>query len=416
LTIAINNTARLRVWSESTFAADGTGTLGNFRDVPFIEGSCTAVLDETLLAPNVVQQHIDGLITDVLAFRRCKLSFQIHLTSTGTAAGSTVAAIGTDALAAILKAIFGGQNLGVGDTVASATNASTFVSTAAPAATLMTAGMAFGRTNTSTNRVEYREIESHGTGPNTIVTKVELGQTPVGTNVLFACATYSYTQNPTETLQFILEGEEQDDRWLLQGLQLESMSMDTPVNGLPLLTLNFHGVNWTHGATTAGVLTGSQLGYATYTGLSIDEALGECFITPLGTATAPTGVPISTLTFAPSLSYGMVTSPSGTQGVQRFRRRRTAPAVTVTARLPYEDNTWVAARTALTRQNIQWQFNTVAGRTVFVTVPTAQITNVQRVAEGEFAYQEITFKSQLDQDVGSTTTDSALSPIRIHRG
>lgn len=416
MTIEVSAVQRMRVWSEGTFATDGTGTLGNYRDVPFIEGSCTATLDQTLLDPQIVQQHIDGLTTDVVAFKRCKLSFRIHLTSTGTAAGSAVTAIGTDALAAILKAVMGAQNLAIGDTVASATNATTFVSTGAPGTTLMTAGMMFGRTNTSTSRVEYRSIESHGTGPNTIVTKYALGQTPSGSDVLFACASYTLAQNPLETLQFILEGAEQDDRWLLLGMQLESMSMDTPVNGLPVLTLNFAGVHWIHGASTAGVLTGTALGYATYTGLTIDEALGEVLIQTLGTSTLPTGQPISSMSFAPSLSYQLVTNPSGTQGAMRHRRRRNGPAMTVTMRLPYEDTTWYGLRDNLTRQNIAWQFNTVAGRTVIIEVPTAQITNVQRVDEQGLVYQEVTFKSQLDQDVGSTTTDSALSAWRIHRG
>ena len=50
-----------------------------------------------------------------------------------------------------------------------------------------------------------------------------------------------------------------------------------------------------------------------------------------------------------------------------------------------------------------------------ISAPTVQIVNPQRVADGsQIAAETIAWKARRDTDVGSSVTEIAKSPFRIH--
>jgi hypothetical protein len=60
MSIEVHSVQRLRVWSESSFAADGTGTLANYTDVPMREGTGTMTLTLDSLDPmQSVQSRVE---------------------------------------------------------------------------------------------------------------------------------------------------------------------------------------------------------------------------------------------------------------------------------------------------------------------------------------------------------------------
>ena len=65
--------------------------------------------------------------------------------------------------------------------------------------------------------LEVREIES--IAANSITLKHAFSAGPTNAQVAYAAATYSFTEDPQESLQFIVEGVENEDRWLLLGGQ-----------------------------------------------------------------------------------------------------------------------------------------------------------------------------------------------------
>lgn len=415
MTIELHNVARLRVWTESTFASDGTGTLANYTDVPAVEGSVSVTLGQETLNPEHLQQHTDGYPEQSLGRKSCSISMSLILAPTGSAAGDATAAQ-QSALGELLAAVMGGENLGTGDVVqASPAPTTTAFAGAAASSRNLDDGAAVGILRGASSALQLREIQARSS--ETLTLKLALSNAAQTSDVIYGCATYYLAQDPTASLQFIVEGSEQDDRWLLMGCQLESMAIDVPINQLPRITLTFKGATWLHGASTAGVLTGSALGTASYTLVSPVHVDGDFRVATVGTdtLTAGTSIPISALTLTPALGYLEIPSPQGTEGVYRFRRGRNAPAVRGSFRTFYEDTTWLTARDNKTAKAVWFQLGDVQGKAVLLSLPRVQIVDVQRVDAGGVAGQEVTFVARLDSDV-TATNDLAVSPFRIHLG
>ena len=113
----------------------------------------------------------------------------------------------------------------------------------------------------------------------------------------------------------------------------------------------------------------------------------------------------------------MVKSPSGTNTISRWRALRSAPVITGTFGTYYEDHSWLDARDNKTKKAIFYQINQTAGESFLLSIPNAQITDVQ-VSDAEgLQGQTVTFQGGLDTDTTeSTATDLGQSPFRIHLG
>lgn len=411
MSIEVQNVQRLRVLSESTFASDGTGSLGSYTEVPAIEGSISAQVMIDSIDDGSLVQNLYGYREETLGKRSATLSFTMNLAPTGTAAAASTAAV-QGALGLILKAVMGGETLGTGTTF---TGGTAIVPTVTSAAGLA-AGTAIGWVNTS-SVLEVREIESiSGTS---VTLKHGFSAAPSNTNVCYSGATYTFAQDPTESLQFILSGVESDDRWLFLGGQCTGMTLAFDLTGaaMPKVTFNFQFANWKTSAETTGTITGS-IGTSTYTNFSpIVGYAGDCRVYTVATATFSTSTRVhcSAIAFNPKVTFVPVTSPSGTNTIQRWRRARQVPPVEGSWTEIFQDNTRFTARDNRTDYNVTYQMGTAAASTVYITAPRVQVVNPQRAPDAQqLAGQTVTWKGRTDGDVGSSTTDVALSPFRIH--
>lgn len=413
MSVEIHNVAALRVLSEASFAADGTGTLANFTYVPFREGSAQMTLTTDSLDPQQSVQSRYEYREEVLGKRSATLSFTMNLAPTGTAAASGQAAT-AGALGLLLKAVMGGETKGTGTTFTGGTATAPTVTSAAGFA----AGQVIGWAN-SAGTVEWREIESIAT--NTITLKHAFSASPTNAQVAYAAATYYFTEDPSESLQFLVEGVESDDRWLLLGGQCVggmTIAVDPSGAALPAVTFNFTFANYKTSAETTGTITGS-LGDATYSSYSpIVGHAGEFRIFTVGAATLDSTslVHVSACAFNPKIVFVPVPSPSGTNTVYRWRAGRSAPPAEGTFTTFFENLDWFTARTSKADKHVQYTMGTAAGEAVILTAPTVQIVNPQRAAAGELAGQTVAWKARRDTDVGSSTTALAKAPFRIHVG
>lgn len=412
MTIEVQSVGALRALVESSFCADGTGTLANYTYVPFNEGSAQVTLTTDELDPmQAVQSRVEGR-AHVLGKRSATLAFTMNLAPTGTAAASTVAAA-SGALGLLLKATMGGENLGTGTAFTAGSTPDVVNLTAV---TGIAAGALIGWPNAD-GVVEWREVES--VAALAVTLKHAFSGSPAATDVCYAAATYYFTEDPSTSLQFIVEGVESDDRWLLLGGQAVggvTFAIDPSGAALPTASFSLTFADWKKASETTGAITG-VLASATYSGYDpIVGHVGEFRAFTVGTSTLSSAsiVHISALSFNPKIIYVPVTSPSGTNGVYRWRAGRSNPPIEGSFSTFFEDLTWWTNRDASTAMHLQYTMGTAAGESVVLTAPTVQISNPQRAADGELAGQTVAFRGRRDTDVGSSTTALAKSPVRIH--
>lgn len=414
--IEIANVQRVRVWSETTFATDGTGTLGNFTDVPIREGSAQIVLTTDSLDPQQMVQSRAEYREEVLGKKSATMALTLNLSPTGTAASTSTQAV-TSALGVILKAVMGGEFLGQGSTSSTGSSA-TVVNVQSGHGSRFSVGGLLGWANSS-GIVEWREIESIST--DAITLKHALSGSPANTNAIYSAATYYITENPSESLQFFVQtydNDEIDQVTLLGGQCVGGMQIAIDPTGaqLPSVTFNFTFANYIVGDSNAG--GNVAIGVASYSAYSpIVGHAGEFRAWTVGASTLSTStrVHVSALAFNPAVSFVPVTSPSGTNTILRWRGGRLSPPAEGSFTTYFDGWDWWTARDNKADRAIQYTMGTAAGSSVVLTAPTVQIVNPQRAADAsQLAAQTIAWKARRDSDVGSSTSDIARSPFRIH--
>src|SRR5688500_1832643 len=245
MSVEVHSLQRVRVDVEAagSYLTDGTGTLGNYEDVP-CQGVAQVTLTRDENDPMIVQQFLDQHSEKVVGRRSWSLSFTCNLASTGTAAGSTVAAI-SDVLGTMLKAVMGGENLSTGTTVNDAGAAVTDYDLTATAGWV--SGVVGG--TTISGAVQWRPVKTLA-GSN-ITHALATTAAPANGAVVYGSACYSFTEDPDTSLQFIVQGAEGNDGWVLLGGQ-GSFSINIPRTGIPTVSFQFSGPYWLHGSECAG--------------------------------------------------------------------------------------------------------------------------------------------------------------------
>ena len=103
----------IQAMTESSFAADMTGSLGSFTAIPFQEGTASVSLVQEMHDPMHAVQHHHDYREEILGEKSCSIQFTMPLAPTGTAADASTAAV-QSALGLLLKTCMGGEDLGNG--------------------------------------------------------------------------------------------------------------------------------------------------------------------------------------------------------------------------------------------------------------------------------------------------------------
>lgn len=413
-TIELSPIMRLRVARENCgeFAEDKTGTLTDFVDVPAVEGSIEFELTQEMLDPETVQQNIDGYPDQVLGIKGNSLSFTMNLAPTGNPAGSGETPT-TGALGKILHTVLGGEQIADGATVTGTPDHVSFDIENAATKGYKAGGAVVISDGTN---FEMREIEDEAS--DTLTMKLSGTQVLTsGSDEVFGTSTYYLTQNPSSSLQFIVEGAEHEDRFVLMGDQLESLELETPIGEMPRITFNFQGASWEKAADVAGAsnLSGTDIGTSTFTNYEPINAEGDLRIpTVAAQELSGTRVHASEISISPNIQYTPVKSPAGKETIFRYRRTRNKPVVETQFTNFYEDVSWIDARTNATKKAIFYQLGNQSGSILMISVPTNQVTNITKADADGIRSQQITLQAQRDEDVPNDSDDLAKSPFRIH--
>ena len=131
---------RVAVEAAGTLGVDKTGTLANFIDVPFAEGTAQLTLTQETHNPQQALQDIRDNQVEVLGKKSWSLVFNIPLYSSGVPATQGQAATG-GALGRLLKALMGGEHKGQGTIVATGGWANSATGDVATGAGLLAGGL-----------------------------------------------------------------------------------------------------------------------------------------------------------------------------------------------------------------------------------------------------------------------------------
>lgn len=393
--------------ASDAFATDVTDS-ATYVDIP-VQGVATVTLDVPELDPNIQQQRMDSRNIIEQGPRSATMTFACPLGATGVAAGDgdTSPAYDSQGLLYMLKVAFGGvRDENGGTTVSSAASAYTYVPATVDA---MPGGGVVGRVNAA-GRLEARPVCDNIGG--THVVRDQFSATPSAADVLFAGTTIYPTENPLTSMQFVVEGAEEDDRWLLMGGQLTGPpSITLALGEIPTISFTITFANWA--AEPSAAITPAQ--YGTFAPVSAWESLrvingaasgsisGECI--DAASANTALNAPV----------YAPVKSGCGTNTIKRFRRSRAVPFAEVTVHIPFEDTSWFTERDDKEFYGLFIQIGHVAGEVIVLDFPRCQVLSPQRIDESGDAYQSVKFAATTDTHTDEADNDDIrYAAMRIH--
>lgn len=413
---------RLRGLQESSFVTDGSGTIGNFFEIPFHEGTLALELLRPTQTPMHAQQRLGGYPVPVLMPKAATLGFECNLETITTKATSAVTPA-SHWLAEMTESALGGANQAIGTIVTGATI--TTSSLPLLVATTVRPGCAIGLVRPSDGALEIREVKSK-TGSQ-IALKLATTSAAASSSIAYGATTSFYHTRQTSALnnymQFIAEGFETDDRWLLRGGALESLAFTFGPATIPKLGWKWKFARWDladGGSSSAYDGTGNEIGAATYTNtVTLVQADSEHRAPTVGTATlTSTLIESSTIEITPNIQWVPVHSSSGTNTIVAWVKAHAAPVISGSFTLPYEDQAWFTAHTSRTAKAHFLQIgSTTTDGGVLISVPNTRITGTpERVDVGGVQGLKVSFVSLLDTDTTAESGYEALaeSPFRIH--
>lgn len=418
MTLYIHNVRRIRIAEEAngSFASDLSGSMGSFLDLPFHEGSAVLKLNQPTESPLHSQQHLDGYPLEVLMPKSAQLDWSMNLETLDTKPASGVTAA-QGPLGLLLKVALGGENLGVGTAI---TTGATATSLPTSSAAGIPVGGCVGATVTS-GVLAMREVKSKSS--NTVTLKLALSGSPANSSDVKSAATYymgGTDGSLTTSLQAAIEGLFTQDRYLLLGGWLSSITITLGPGAIPKVTFSFMFAQWlpADGSSTSGNLQTGALGIATYvnakTIVQKDSELRQQ-TNATTTLNAATLLAASSIEFKPNLKYSAQRTPAGTNTIKQAIRDRSAPVIAGSFVLPYEDQTWVTARDSRTAKALWYQIGTsLTDGGILLAAPTVQVTNVQIENVDGILSTRVDWKGRNDGDTSGSTTDLAKSAFRIH--
>lgn len=414
MTITRHGLRRIRVYEEpnASFAVDHSGTAGDFIDVPFTMDSGTWEPTQTLLDPMTSQQYMHGRPLQVIGPRSSKLSFRVPLFLTGrlgTSAQNTLTRASSAGLL-LLDMFFGGSaNTATGGSAISATSAAGVLTVSDGGG--FQSGGACGWVNSS-GLMEIREIQTVTGG--TITLKHNLSAAPAVSDVIYNAITFYPSDKSTRTsLQFLVQGEEADDLWVIMGCMPSSASFElqhAPDAAIAMVSYEFQCADWAY--VGSGSLTAAT--YSNFNPLAYNA--GETLVQVVATATRSI-VQHHSISLDNSITYVPAKSPNGTNGIFQYVHQHAGPdsVAKVTLGTYYEAQTWYTARSARTQYHVAPQIGRTSSGGALFTLPTAQVTNVTAPDDADgLVGSDVTFEAMLDTDTSGQSTELLRSAFRLH--
>jgi len=401
---------RIAVYTEANSAFADTSLPGDAADLPFQEGSAQLALNRDPLNPQVVQQYMDARSPVVLGPRMATLTVTVPLAAVGSQ--STSPAFTDWGLGILLKSAFGGADDSNANTTFTGGTA------AAPTITSATGFSSGGAIGWVDGSGVYHLHEIDNVSTLTVNLHQAYPSAPSNTNPARGATTFYLTEDPDTSIACLVEGKESDNRFALVGGQLTAApTFAFPLGEIPTVTFTLTFADWVE-------LSPAAITAATYGETEHIYTEGFLRIKAYDTGTARTLYDAAQIDFELSGPiFVPVRSPSGTapqaggMTAYRWRRNRVVPIARMSMNIPHENNDWFDNRDALNDYHIEWQIGTSgAGKAVTISLPRAEVVNVQPVNQDGLAYQRVTFEATIDGATDDASTEIMRSAIRLHFG
>lgn len=404
---AIEAVKRVRYYIEPTgsYAVNGSGSV-TYSDIRTTSAEMT--LTQEFLDNMTMQQLMDAAQPKIRSRRRCEFNLGSYLVGTNVAVSGAQNAV-TSSNSDLIGTIMGAIRYTTGSQIAA--GAITTSQFAESSIFDKFAGTAIGVVDSSTGRMECVRVKS--TGASGMLFEHKLPFTPLNGAPIYGSTTCHFSDDPSNSLQFYVQGQDHHDAWVLMGLQ--GNFTFSFVNG-ELITVTYAlagGANWNSGSA-------DQINEANFVdGTPIPVVDARCIFYPVGTSTTAgdyVSIDVAAFELTPAIKYVDITTPKGVNNILRKRRSRQVPVAQGSVTAYYHDTQYFVDRESDRRYGLSLQFGSTPGNTVLITAPYCQLTDVKRVDAEEKAGVQIMF-DVLDNK-GSTITSGnrelARSAFSVH--
>jgi len=398
--------------------------LGDFYDVPAIEGSIEMKIDPAMFNPKYLRQNRDDTNGFLAGVPKATLTFSVpfFLPTLRSAAGGAPAAMVDSPATKLLGTYLGGKTLGTSMDANASCTASLLKTSDANA--LEGCGVAWYYTTGAA--LHCRKVVK-------VDTDITLGQAlpaaPAAADILYRSIDLymaNRTTTDVKTYQFLVEGRDSVyDCWLLRGGQcVTAPTFEFKTGERPMIKFTIEFAAWSQ---KESLLSGiSNVTYTNNLEQLVADSLFTAYLAPVATPDTPvvyqTPIPITDYTIdLANYKYTVVRSPSGLGTVGRYIIGGESEKITGKFRMPIEGGAnydWYDARVNKSNVSIMFQIgSSYTTGAILIAVPCAQITDWQRVTTNGIVEQELSWVAAMNR-LHTTSVDSATelanSPLTIH--
>jgi len=427
-TIHVAQIQRLRCYIEPAgatyFGIDHSGTLGDFFDVPAIEGSIEFKINPNNIDKKYLRQDRDQYAGVLLGVQTATLSFDLpwFFSTLRSVAGGTPVAIAETPTSKLLGAWLGGQAIGTSMDADASCTVST-IKTADYANAAEGCGIAWADTAGKMYARKVVQVD----GSNDLILDQALPSAPVAADPVYRGLDL-YPANRTtanvKSFQFLLEGANfDDDAWLCLGGQCMAAPQLTMKNSeRPIWKFTFEFAKCIRKEALL-----SATNNVTYTNVKeifvadgVFTAYGIDIANPYTPVAIKTNLAVSDATFDfGETKYMKLTSPGGPGGLFGYIIGGESPKASGKFTLPWEvgDEVFIDLYEAHTPITINMQVgSSETDGCGLITVQNAYISEFQIDRKLGIVSQEISWKACLDSQHYTgvdTATELSKAPFKI---
>lgn len=392
-----------------SYQVDHSGTPGDFLPVPYREDSLEAQGAREMLDPATGKMRVDGHDKKVLGRRSCSVNVSCTLHShgldlDGNTAPPTTANWGLlRALKTIMGGSFAAPDVGAQTEVLTGSTPTEVTVTAGHGTRFRAGGAIACEVTPGSPVLEAREIKS--VAGDTITVKEAFSSAPVEGSAVRGAVTVYLTEDPSTSLQAIVEGRGDTDGAVFRGLQ-GGFTLELPVGELGTISLALEGAGWER----LGVSAKTSPVYQHYEVMALSPL--AVHVPKIGDTTL-VSVCASAVSVEPAIAYAPVRCGAAPETVGRMKRQPARPVVTASFTAPLDER-WFAARDDREDRAFFVQAGALAGGMVLISLPTVQVTEVQPAPSGEnIAGVTVTVEGRHDEEIGGST-EEGYSALRLH--
>ena len=409
--VARRGISRVRWALETAWATDGTGTMGNFYDVRHdsveYQRANPEMIDNVILRSKRV---ISALAEP--GKKTGTLTISGDLVSSGVTQDASTSATKT-LQAKMLEQIAGGYVAGAGATttgsaVASSPLTTGCVVTAGHGARFQEGLIVWVETASGSGLYNPAVIDTVST--DTLTFSVALAAAPaVGSKVLNSLNIYE-TDQPSGTVQWLVEGEDRDNIFLYMGCQGSLGFTFEP--GKPVkFTTQQMTTQYVHDDELATPQGGSAMSIWSPDGSSpVIWTQGSCVFAPAG-ATTRVAPSVAAFTFDPGIAWQEVTSVNGVETRGGFERVTGQGVATLL--IPHSDETYKDAIAAQTAYRVLLACGNTATKKIALHLPNVQILSAVPTDRNGLDYDLVTVRCHADAGLTDQSTDLLRAPWRL---